>query len=244
MPKRRSATNTFASNSPSHKRSKSEWSKILTDRIRKHQLMKEIDAACRNIRSMFNHPEDHKQFISILLHIEKNEFIKSLNVPSVICSLIAEYSTGQVHWCSISDPKCKNSIQFLHQDHDKLIRDDSFRYNWRKKEYYCGECKDEHTSICDDCHISQELHETSWCSYPNCVNFICPSFEMQCSNAVDAVKCRACDELYCGRCIAPFNNASGLCQFCHADDADEDDEYTFEDASGEYVQDEEEETLI
>lgn len=119
---------------------------ILIDRIKAHvakrnerqALKKEkeaFDAEYKNIRSMFNHPKDHKQFMWILSQIERNKLIKMLEVPPFVILLIAEYSTGEIHYCDGS--KCKKEILFLQSDHCQLtIQEDVFRHIKHNDLYY------------------------------------------------------------------------------------------------------------
>ena len=195
----------------------------MIDRIKRHILKeKAFNAACSDIRSIFDHPKDHKQFISILLPIEQSKMIKILDVPSVIATLISQYSTGQIKRCA-GGRSCRNEIAFIQKEYSTLIERDTFRHSRHNDVYFCKQCK-HHTTKCIDCATPQWDRDCHWCA--GCDDFIC--FNAECENyPVDGknYSCVDCAMVFCSKspsCQFIKNDYGELvCHDCYDDDSDD-----------------------
>lgn len=102
----------------------------------------------------FNHPQDQKQFESILNFITECEIIKSCNIPSVITTSIAQYATGNIYQCS--SEKCNQEIfimfENLEKDKNKKYATITDKQTTEKLLIYCHSCIDEKDIVqCIEC---------------------------------------------------------------------------------------------
>eukprot|EP01084_Bolivina_argentea_P169148 293255_1 len=103
---------------------------------------------------------DQTQFILLFRTIQSCDLIKTLYIPTIINSEIAQYATGEVFNCL--NTKCTNKIIKLDEDHHNgICMSSKYYYN-----DYCLDCS-KYTTFCDTCDeliLLLEGRKCSWCN--------------------------------------------------------------------------------
>eukprot|EP01084_Bolivina_argentea_P051396 94541_1 len=185
----------------------------LIDRIKVHKQNAIQQEAENNIKSIFSHPQDHKQFITIFLSIEQSKLLKALGVTTVISHNIAEYSTGEIHNCS--NPKCKNEIAFVQQNYTDLLHQEAFEYFEDREEYFCSHCQNTDEIInCQECNVTRLKTTSEICEKCNtliCCNEDCAVMQTReyagmidwyttIDEGSNLVCCEQCEKRICATC--------------------------------------------
>ncbi len=171
-------------------------------------------------QNIFKHKEDQKQFESILNGINACQLVNKLNIPFVINSEIAQYSTGMVYDCSKygSDKE----IFIIQENFDSDIYNKEFVIfdgHYGDTQHFCKLCTDQVVS-CGQCEMEMLIDDTTcnrkwsraydkedeyYCcncgKCPECGDNLCPC---------DAKECGTCFTMTCGYdCNQSHHNQHG-----------------------------------